>query len=852
MAKLNPPIIKSKLPAFYLDEYHRDIKIPFALDRAVSAKEFNSMSVIFRSVQSNIEKGKYTIPKNKIIYNYKSRNYELYCTPDFEPVVGQYYKVQIAFIDDITDPSDPVTGYYSDVGIIKCTSKPTVSIASLVTSEDNANRYSYTGEYSQIGGDTTEKVYSYIFNLYDSTGAVVATSGEQLHNSSYDEIGKSSDTWTVRKSLIPNVKYQIEYKVTTMNDLEPDSAIYPIVEIETLPPNVHASVIATPHPDDGYVTISLKGDNSKTYVNGSFVLLRSGSDENYDSWYELTKFYLSSWDARTTKEICEDHTITHGVQYKYAIQAYNSAGVRSDRLENLGGPITCDFEDAFLWDGERQLKIRFNPKVSSFKSTILESKMDTIGGKYPFVFRNGNVEYKEFPISGLLSLLTDENNLFKTGLYVENPGERRGTPAAANTPTIGISRTQLTAENMYAERQFKMDVLAWLTDGKPKLFRSPAEGNYIVRLMNTSLSPNDQLGRMLHTFSSTAYEIAECNFDNLQSYGFTTPAYTETRVMKIAQVALGTAEDPYWNTTDKTSYLPMAYFASIEGAPRTNFIYQLANSTEIHVGSTGVTGIFTFPSEVLEATPLVSISRVDSISGNPMDDWNGAKLTFGYYDAGIDAFSYIRDISITDRIVQMIGPGTYLNLIENLEDIRIKTGAFHYIRVAPREIKYVYNVNGILCWNNSGNRVDLDALNANTLYFIVNAGEPVSSATNYIDGRYPHAERDSISNISYDFSLDGAQKVDLTGASALTSGRFEAFTNLSSVINLRAGNGLLLDLVYQEKTILYEIELTNETVKGLKLAWQANPTEQTYKAYITALNNALQETEDEYNVEHAI
>jgi hypothetical protein len=38
--------------------------------------------------------------------------------------------------------------------------------------------------------------------------------------------------------------------------------------------------------------------------------------------------------------------------------------------------------------------------------------------------------------------------------------------------------------------------------------------------MNTSLSPNDTIGRMLHTFSSTAYEIADYNFNNLREYGF--------------------------------------------------------------------------------------------------------------------------------------------------------------------------------------------------------------------------------------------------------------------------------------------------------------------------------------------
>jgi hypothetical protein len=78
----------------------------------------------------------------------------------------------------------------------------------------------------------------------------------------------------------------------------------------------------------------------------------------------------------------------------------------------------------------------------------------------------------------------------------------------------------LVSENIAAERMFKMKVLEWLTNGEPKVYRSPAEGNFIVRLMNSSLSPNDTLGRMLHTFSSTAYEIADFNYSNLGEMGF--------------------------------------------------------------------------------------------------------------------------------------------------------------------------------------------------------------------------------------------------------------------------------------------------------------------------------------------
>ena len=69
------------------------------------------------------------------------------------------------------------------------------------------------------------------------------------------------------------------------------------------------------------------------------------------------------------------------------------------------------FEDIFLYDGKKQLKMHFNPKVTSFKNTILETRTNTIGNKYPFTFRNKSVYYKEFPINGLLSYYMDEEEL---------------------------------------------------------------------------------------------------------------------------------------------------------------------------------------------------------------------------------------------------------------------------------------------------------------------------------------------------------------------------------------------------------------------------------------------------------
>jgi hypothetical protein len=88
------------------------------------------------------------------------------------------------------------------------------------------------------------------------------------------------------------------------------------------------------------------------------------------------------------------------------------------------------------------------------------------------------------------------------------------------------------------ERQFKLEALEWLNNGKMKLFRSPTEGNYIVRLMNISLSPEATLGRMLHSFNSTAYEIANFSYDNLVKYNFAGKSREQIQVIKSHSLTL--------------------------------------------------------------------------------------------------------------------------------------------------------------------------------------------------------------------------------------------------------------------------------------------------------------------------
>lgn len=427
----------------------------------------------------------------------------------------------------------PIVGYFSTAAIVKYTSIPAVEIQGLKSYSTAAQQTDYVGEYSS--SDPTERVKYYSFYLRDENGKIVDSVADSIHNSNSDTVSsttigqfiRSSDLFSTKIQMNKDKLYTVQYVVKTTNNMILTSPIYNVIRRAMVPLD-NIQFYATPHPDYGYIALELDNSNSKADRVGTYLLSRTYEKDGVQIKEKLKKINLA-YDL--SKQAYNDYTIEHGIKYQYMIERINNARVYSLPVSAKLGPvptnpaeqaaaqnrptkISASFEDAFLYDGKRQLRIRYNPKISSFKKDVLETKTDTIGGKFPFIFRNGSVSYKEFPISGLISRL--ENECFDLEPSESAP-KRESTVSSGSANSYSL--TDLSDENIRAERQFKMEVLDFLTDGKPKLFRSPTEGNYLVRLMNTSLTPEDTLGRMLHTFSCTAYEIGECDYDTLISYG---------------------------------------------------------------------------------------------------------------------------------------------------------------------------------------------------------------------------------------------------------------------------------------------------------------------------------------------
>jgi hypothetical protein len=302
-------------------------------------------------------------------------------------------------------------GYFSTVGVFKYTALPQVYIDGMKEYEIG-NLYTYTGVYDQSfeGGDSTEKEYSYRFDIYQNDN-LFASSGLLLHDSTTDEVeNKSTNTWVLNQQLQPGIIYTLYYTVNTINGIE-KKCQYNITnnEIEDDILQDNYILTATNDYDNGRILLSLKAKENVS-LQGGFLVSRASSLDNFSSWNEVMKFTLMTFES-LPENLWIDYTVEQGVAYRYAIQRFNDSGFYSARMM-IDEPIVADFEDMFLFDGTRQLKIRFNPKVSSFKQNVLENKTDTIGGKYPFFFRNGDVKYKEFPISGMISHLSDTDELF--------------------------------------------------------------------------------------------------------------------------------------------------------------------------------------------------------------------------------------------------------------------------------------------------------------------------------------------------------------------------------------------------------------------------------------------------------
>lgn len=532
---LFPPIIDSYMPGFlpahgcrvyfsisnynnFEDISKAEISLKYQIDNSsalMDNAETMEKSISIDSLKTSNDK-----------YYFEIQNEDLSNSSGF--IVGTIYKLQIRLYDNKNNRSE-----WSTVCLLKPIAEPIVNVE-LFNNENNsvgdvaisANVIEFYGNLSWENNEQAEVLYYYQLDLYKkSTDELIESSGMI-----YTDTNVQVFNYVFQHELEDNEAYYIKltYCFTSMYvGIETYNFVYfPFKN------NLETNIELQASDEDGYIAIYIDMEH---LAPGNYALLRASSDNEFklwDTYYYFTKnvkaedieviiedlntnvnksLMAAAPDFKNIKSgqyhVYHDHTIQSGVLYKYKIQRLGLNNIRIADSEP-SEPIMSYFNHMFLGDKDFKLKVKFDPAIDSFKKNITESKTDTLGGKYPIIRRNGASNYQTFSISGLIAIEDEDFENWKKSKEENDEWD------IYYYQKYGVKRTN----DFVSEKAFRDKVSSFLHDGKIKLFRSVQEGNFLVRLMNVSLTAKKELGRMLYSFSAEATEVAECSYNNYIKY----------------------------------------------------------------------------------------------------------------------------------------------------------------------------------------------------------------------------------------------------------------------------------------------------------------------------------------------
>lgn len=491
-------------------------------------------------------------------YHSLGDNYAYYVTIEIEDIsqilfpTNEFYKVQLRFTKAGCPKSNPslgtaewfeLTDYFSEwstVTLVKAISQPSIQLVNLVHYQNQIQNLPSFSTLSNIVGKLTftqpeEKEYlkSYNINIryfasqsdyINPAKSILIFQSQEIFANTYNI---NEINYEITHELEKGKIHIVEISYTT-NNLYTASSTFYFKLLEEQKNELPAVVEITPEENLGRMKISISFKALNTENN--LIIKRTSSKTSFSQW-ETIKILQHN---KNVKHLWYDTTIESGVWYKYRIQQDIPVNAKISFIQD---PFICVFEDIFLTNTSRQLKVQFNPTISDFRYNVNESQQVTLGSQFPYIKRNGNNYYRSFSIGGLISALMDEQGWYDPN-YHDNWFYHKNTNETFTSPEQIYGRANVTLYNDYNEqnnitryqdyiyeKEFRQKVLEFLYENNIKLFRSLTQGNMLIKLTNISLSPVETLGRMLYSFSATATEIDKNTLENLKKYNLINKFY---------------------------------------------------------------------------------------------------------------------------------------------------------------------------------------------------------------------------------------------------------------------------------------------------------------------------------------
>lgn len=544
-AILYPPIIDSYVPSFIAGEssycrlyfslskfnsitdissiqatvVKQDSGLSVVNDKTNSDNHYRATGIILNLVPKQFKNNIYYIDILNSDLKSESENYNGW-------IPGWIYKIQIRASAINYDPAIENNqnvwiknnAYYfsewSTVSIVKPIGKVNITIPNFGYSSlnvDNVNNTVYLSSLDFIGTysceDGTELLNNYRVKLFDKNNNLLEDSQNKKADNKENSLQYFS--YIVKTQCDYNELYKIEFSYETINyysqtivlNFKLQEQTLKEVDVEILNcENDIDSIISSltsisKDADAGRVLLKLYSDSDIQYT-GKLCVRRTDEKSEYKQWEDIKILNLKS-SLINDLEPFYDYTIESGINYKYGVLPLFSNNERG-KLKYNSNSVKREFDSTFLLgENNKQLNLIFNTDITSFKINVNESAMDTLGGKYANITRNSKTYYKTFPLSSLITFNMDEIKTF----YEDMP-------------------SNIDVYDMTFERIFRDKVLEFLYDGKPKLLKSPTEGNIIIRLKDIACSPNKTVSRLIYSFSANAIEKDEPILDNYLKYGF--------------------------------------------------------------------------------------------------------------------------------------------------------------------------------------------------------------------------------------------------------------------------------------------------------------------------------------------
>lgn len=411
-----------------------------------------------------------------------------------------------------------------------------------------------------LRADETEYIKSFQFILYDADDNILENSGTIFIDSFENNI--DSFNYLGKTELEDQHIYKLAFKFETehgyvdgfylsetadgtiidhrfkflITQITIESPRCTLITVDNDPTGLLDEITSVSQEEDnGRIGLKFYCQDEDPY-SGNLCIRRTDSRSDFKVWDDI-KIYVCVQESINKIPIIYDYTIESGVWYKYGVQKISTIGERGI-TEQIKNPIMRNFNYSFLLgQNNKQLRLMFDNTMPNYKYQIIESKIDPINAVYPIVTRNAATKYKTFPINGLISFWMDDDNTFTSRAEVYNYSE-----IAAEKYQTYNEKNNIRQYDYIYEREFRNKVLDFLCDGEFKLFKSPTEGNVIVRLTDVNCVPNQSLDRMLYSFTSNAYEMAEPTMANYRKYNFYDPGTYGTEFstfsVKLGQIQI--------------------------------------------------------------------------------------------------------------------------------------------------------------------------------------------------------------------------------------------------------------------------------------------------------------------------